>query len=50
VQLANRLLEDLQSMAEFNAYDWSMPNPKVEKNNTATFEITGKPKNAGTDS
>lgn len=50
VQLANRLLEDLQAMEEFKAYDWSMPNPKVERNNTATFEIEGKPKNAGADS
>lgn len=50
VQLANRLLEDLQGMKGFEAYEWSMPNPKVEKNNTATFEIEGKPKNAGTDS
>jgi len=36
-------------MDEFKAYDWSMPNPKVEQNNTATFEIEGKPKNSGTD-
>jgi len=50
VQLANRLLEDLQSTAGFEAYDWSMPNPKVEKNNTATFVIEGKPKNASADS
>ena len=50
VQLANRLLEDLQAMEEFKAYDWSMPNPRVERNNTATFEIEGKPKNAGADS
>jgi hypothetical protein len=50
VQLANRLLEDLQSADGFEAYDWSMPNPKVEKNNTATFVIEGKPKNASADS
>ncbi len=50
VQLANRLLEDLQSAGGFEAYDWSMPNPKVEKNNTATFVIEGKPKNARADS
>ena len=50
VQLANRLLEDLQAIEEFKAYDWSMPNPRVERNNTATFEIEGKPKNAGADS
>lgn len=50
VQLANRLLEDLQSAEGFEIYDWSMPNPKVEKNNTATFVIEGKPKNASADS
>lgn len=50
VQLANRLLEDLRAMEHFSEYDWSMPNPKVEKNNTATFEIEGKPKDAGADS
>ncbi len=50
VQLANRLLEDLQAMDAFASYDWSMPNPKVEKNNTATFEIEGRPKNVGADS
>lgn len=46
VQLANRLVEDLRGIEGFAAYEWSMPNPKVEKNNTATFEIEGKPKNA----
>ncbi len=50
VQLANRLLEDLETMEGFEAYQWSLPNPKVEKNNTATFEIEGKPKNEGADS
>jgi Tfp pilus assembly protein PilN len=50
VQLANRLLEDLKGMAEFGRYDWSMPNPRVERNNTATFEIEGKLKNEGADS
>lgn len=50
VQLANRLLEDLQRDEGFKNYDWSMPNPKVEKNNTATFVIEGKPKNASADS
>ncbi len=47
VQLANRLLEDLQGMDGFERYDWHMPNPKVERNNTATFEIEGKLKNEG---
>ncbi len=49
VQLANRLVEDLRAIDGFEAYEWSMPNPKVEKNNTATFEIEGKPKNAQPD-
>lgn len=49
VQLANRLYEDLQGMEGFAAYQWSMPNPRVERNNTATFEIEGKPKNEGAD-
>jgi Tfp pilus assembly protein PilN len=50
VQLANRLLEDLQGMNGFARYEWSMPNPRVERNNTATFEIQGKLKNEGADS
>lgn len=50
VQLANRLLEDLQGMNGFELYEWSMPNPRVERNNTATFEIQGKLKHEGTDS
>ncbi|MEM9018212.1 MAG: PilN domain-containing protein [Verrucomicrobiota bacterium] len=50
VQLANRLLEDLQAMPEFTNYSWTMPNPKVERNNTASFEIEGRPKDAEADS
>jgi len=49
VQLANRLLEDLQAMDFFSPYQWNMPNPKVEQDNTATFEIEGKPIHATTD-
>ncbi|MEM9281001.1 MAG: PilN domain-containing protein, partial [Verrucomicrobiota bacterium] len=45
VQLANRLLEDLQSIEEFSEYEWSMGNPQVEKNNTASFQIEGQPRN-----
>lgn len=45
VQLANRLLEDLQGMDAFEAYSWSMAKPRMENNNTATFEIEGRPKN-----
>jgi hypothetical protein len=37
-------------MTEFARYEWSMPNPRVERNNTATFEIEGKLKNEGADS
>lgn len=44
VQLANRLLEDLRSTEGFQRYQWSMPNPRVERNNTATFEIQARPK------
>ncbi len=50
VALANRLLEDLNAMDEFASYQWNMPNPRVESDNTATFEIEGKPTDAGTDS
>ncbi len=50
VQLANRLLEDLRGMEGFQRYEWAMPNPRMERNNTATFEIEGKPKNEGADS
>jgi hypothetical protein len=39
-----------KGMEGFERYQWSMPNPKVEKNNTATFVISGEPKNAGPDS
>lgn len=46
-QLAHRLLEDLDDMEEFAGYTWSMPNPRVEDNNTATFEIAGTPAHEG---
>ncbi len=49
VQLANLLLEDLKGLDGFARYEWSMPNPRVERNNTATFEIQGKLKHEGTD-
>ena len=49
VQLANRLVEDLNAMEEFAMYEWNMPNPKVEQNNTATFEIEGRSKDEGID-
>ncbi len=44
VQLAFRLQEDLSSIAEFDHYDWTMPKPDMENDNTATFQIEGKPK------
>jgi len=50
VQFANRLLEDLRAMEEFSSYEWNMPNPRVESNNTASFEIEGKPRDAGAES
>ncbi|MEM7699121.1 MAG: PilN domain-containing protein [Verrucomicrobiota bacterium] len=49
VQFANRLLEDLQSNVAFEAYEWTMPNPKVESNNTATFVMEARPKDARID-
>ncbi len=49
VQLANQLVEDLRNMEAFRSYEWSMPNPRMEKNNTATFEIVGKLKHEGTE-
>jgi len=49
VQMAFRLKEDLERNPFFKGYAWSMPQPKVEKNNMATFRIQGQPKNEGTD-
>jgi hypothetical protein len=47
VQLAARLKEEIENNQAFGAYQWNMPNPKVDQNNTATFDIQGTPKNAG---
>lgn len=49
VQMAFRLKEDLEKNPFFKAYAWSMPQPRVERNNMATFQIQGRPKNEGTD-
>ncbi|MEO0415873.1 MAG: hypothetical protein AAF226_13080 [Verrucomicrobiota bacterium] len=48
VQFAFRLLEDLKALPAFEAYTWNMPQPKVEKNNTAAFIIEGRPEDEGT--
>ncbi|NNE92443.1 MAG: hypothetical protein HKN23_12410 [Verrucomicrobiales bacterium] len=54
VQLAFNLQKDLEANPAFSAYDWEMPRPSVDRNNTATFDIRGTPKaknqNAGSDS
>jgi hypothetical protein len=49
VQMAFRLKEDLEKNTFFRFYSWEMPQPKVERNNMATFRIQGKPKHEGTD-
>jgi hypothetical protein len=49
VQRAFRLKEDLENNPFFRAYAWSMPQPKVERDNTASFNIQGQPKNEGAD-
>lgn len=49
VQMAFRLKEDLEKNPFFQAYAWSMPQPRVEKNNMATFQIQGRPKHEGAD-
>ncbi len=49
VQMAFRLKEDLESNPFFSAYAWNMPQPKIERNNTANFKIQGQPKHEGAD-
>lgn len=49
VQLAARLKEEIEQDPAFEAYQWIMPNPKVDQNNTATFEIQGTPNNGTTE-
>ncbi|MCB1087989.1 MAG: PilN domain-containing protein [Verrucomicrobiae bacterium] len=49
VQMAFRLKEDLEKNPFFKAYSWNMPQPKVERNNMATFRIQGQPKHEGAD-
>lgn len=41
-QIAFQFEEDLKSSEFLGQYQWNMPQPKVEKNNTATFEIQGE--------
>lgn len=43
VQLAFRLEEDLSNLAGFEHYDWTMPKPSMNSDNTASFKIEGKP-------
>ncbi len=43
VQLAFRLQEDLQQMPGFERYQWDMPKPAMDSDNTATFQIQGEP-------
>ncbi len=43
VQLAFNFENDLKANEAFAAYEWNMPRPRVENNNTATFDIQGKP-------
>ncbi len=43
VQLAFNFENDLKANEAFAAYEWNMPQPRVEQNNTATFDIQGKP-------
>ena len=44
VQLAFNFENDLKANEAFANYEWNMPRPRVEQNNTANFEIEGKPK------
>jgi len=41
-QIAFQFEEDLKSSEFLKGYQWNMPQPKVDKNNTATFEIQGE--------
>lgn len=41
-QIAFQFEEDLKSSKFLEGYQWNMPQPKVDKNNTATFEIQGE--------
>ena len=41
-QLAFRFEEGLEANEALGAYQWNMPNPKVERDNSATFEIQGE--------
>ncbi len=41
VQLAHGLVEAMNKNPRLRGYEWAMPNPKVEKNNAASFDIRG---------
>jgi hypothetical protein len=41
-QLAFRFEEGLEANEALGDYQWNMPNPKVERDNSATFEVQGK--------
>ncbi len=41
-QLAFRFEEGLEANEALATYQWNMPNPKVERDNSATFEIQGE--------
>ncbi len=41
-QLAFRFEEGLEANEELGDYQWNMPNPKVERDNSATFEVQGE--------
>jgi hypothetical protein len=41
-QTAFQLLEDLKKHKELNRYDWTMPQPQIRDNKTASFRLQGK--------
>lgn len=41
-QLAFRFEEGLEANEALGDYQWNMPNPKVERDNSATFEVQGE--------
>ncbi len=44
VQLAFRLEEDLSKLPGFEHYQWSMPKPNMNSDNTASFKLEGSPR------
>ena len=41
-QTAFQLLEDLKKHKELSRYDWTMPQPQIRDNKTASFRLQGK--------